>query len=128
MLGASVYEIPPGESTWPYHLHWANEELLLVLEGSPTLRTSDGERQLAPGDLTIFARGVSGGHTLANRSDRAARVLVVSTMVEPDIVEYTDSGKLGLFAGSAPGAPEPTGDEGIERFIRAEDVPYYDDE
>jgi uncharacterized cupin superfamily protein len=78
--------------------------------------------------MTLFARGSSGGHKLTNRGDQPARVLVVSTMVEPDIVEYTDSGKLGLFAGAAPGAPEPEGERGMERFVRAEDAPYYDEE
>jgi len=25
-LGASLYELPPGESTWPYHYEHASEE------------------------------------------------------------------------------------------------------
>ena len=33
LLGVSVYELPPGEATWLYHLHYGNEELLLVLDG-----------------------------------------------------------------------------------------------
>ena len=103
LLGASVYEIPPGEATWPYHLHYGNEELLLVLEGSPTLRTPDGEHELSPGDSALFPRGQEGAHQVLNRSDRACRVVVVSTMVAPEIGEYPDSGKLGLFAGAAPG-------------------------
>ena len=37
-LGASLYDIPPGASTWPLHIHHANEELLVVLSGRPTLR------------------------------------------------------------------------------------------
>jgi uncharacterized cupin superfamily protein len=33
LLGATMYECPPGNRVWPYHLHHANEEMLLVLEG-----------------------------------------------------------------------------------------------
>jgi uncharacterized cupin superfamily protein len=126
LLGASVYELPPGQGTWPYHLHWANEELVVVLEGTATLRTPDGERELERGDAVIFRRGPEGAHKLVNGSDRNARVLVVSTMVEPDIGEYPDSGKVGLFAGAAPGAPTPEGT--LEAFYRLDQVGYFDGE
>ena len=126
LLGASVYELPPGQGTWPYHLHWANEELVVVLEGTATLRTPDGERELERGDAVIFRRGPEGAHKLVNGSDRSARVLVVSTMIEPDIGEYPDSGKVGLFAGAAPGAPTPEGT--LEAFYRLDQVGYFDGE
>ena len=45
-LGASVYELGPG-NTAAYHFHHGSEELLIVLRGRPTLRTPEGERQLA---------------------------------------------------------------------------------
>ena len=35
----------------PYHAHFGNEELLVVLGGRPTLRTERGEQLLAPGDV-----------------------------------------------------------------------------
>ena len=35
---ATVYELPPGESTWPYHYEYGAEEWALVLAGRPTLR------------------------------------------------------------------------------------------
>lgn len=105
-LGAAVFELPPGQRTL-YHAHHGNEELALVLEGAPTLRTAAGERELAAGGCVLFRRGVE--HGFCNRSDELARYVVFSTMIEPDIVEYPDSGKFGLFAGAAPkmgaGAP-----------------------
>lgn len=48
-LGASLYELSPGASTFPFHLHHANEELLVVVIGRPTLRTTEGERELETG-------------------------------------------------------------------------------
>jgi hypothetical protein len=43
-----------------------------------------------------------------NESDAELSFLCVSTMNHPDVIEYPDSHKVGVFAGSAPGgAPEP---------------------
>jgi len=50
-LGASLYELPPGASTWPMHIHHANEELIIILAGRPTLRSLEGERVLEPGEI-----------------------------------------------------------------------------
>lgn len=113
-LGASLYELLPGDSTWPLHLHHANEELLVILAGRPTLRSLDGERVLAPGEVVACPTGRSGAHRIDNRSTEAARLLVVSTMIAPELSEYPESGKLwGLaFApGSehSPDAPELLG-------------------
>ena len=63
LLGASLYELPPDQESWPYHFHYANEELLIVLDGRPTLRTPECERELAPGDAAIFVRGPEGATT-----------------------------------------------------------------
>src|SRR4051812_5570942 len=48
-LGATLYEIDPGQNGSPFHLHHGNEEMIIVLSGSPTLRTIDGVRALEPG-------------------------------------------------------------------------------
>lgn len=49
MLAMSVYELLPGQTQCPYHFHHGNDELLVVLRGTPTLRTPEGERELRPG-------------------------------------------------------------------------------
>ena len=59
-LGASLYELPPGQTQSAYHFHHGNDELLLVLVGRPTLRTPEGERQLDPGDVAHFPTGPDG--------------------------------------------------------------------
>ncbi len=94
LMGGCVYEIDPGKKLWPYHVHHANEEWLLVLSGSPTLRMPDGERELAEGDLVCFPRGVAGAHQLRNSTDETARVLMLSTKIVPEVVEYLNSGKV----------------------------------
>jgi uncharacterized cupin superfamily protein len=95
LIGGSVYELEPGSRLWPYHAHHANEEWLIVVRGEPTLRTPDGEQSLKEGDVVCFPRGKEGAHQVSNRTTAPIRVLMLSTMIAPDIVEYLDSGKIG---------------------------------
>jgi uncharacterized cupin superfamily protein len=96
-LGLSLWEIPPSEAAYPYHHHLAEEELILVLDGAPSLRTPDGWRELREGEVVAFVRGEDGGHQLVNRTQETVRFLSFSTSGEPDIVIYPDSNKLGAF-------------------------------
>jgi uncharacterized cupin superfamily protein len=84
-LGASVFALPPGSATFPMHAHFANEELLVVLAGVPTLSTEAGERELAPGEIVAFPTGLAGAHRLDNRGGEEARLLIVSTMRAPEV-------------------------------------------
>ena len=95
LLGGSMYELEPGDRLWPYHTHHANEEWMIVLRGRPTLRTPEGERELTEGDVVCFPRGKDGLHQLRNGTDQPTRVLMLSTLIAPDVVEYPDSGKVG---------------------------------
>ena len=95
LIGGSLYELDPGEKTWPYHLHHANEEWLIVLRGRPTLRSPDGAQELAEGDTVCFPRGPAGAHQVINGSEAPVRVLILSTLQMPEMVEYPDSGKIG---------------------------------
>jgi len=102
LLGATVYELPPGQKMFPYHWHAANEELVVVLGGTPTLRTPEGERVLEPGELVVFPRSPDGLHQVRNDTEEPARLFMVSTKAAPEIVEYPDSGKIGFFTGHGP--------------------------
>jgi uncharacterized cupin superfamily protein len=95
LMGGSMYELEPGNTLFPYHTHHANEEWLLALRGEPTLRTAGGEQALREGDVAVFRRGVDGFHQVINRTETPIRVLMLSTMLLPEIVEYPDSGKIG---------------------------------
>ncbi len=105
-LGASLFDVPPGGATFPFHAHHANEELLVVVRGTPTLRTLDGERVLAEGEVVSFPAGRSGAHAIANRSAETVRIMLVSTMIAPDINEFPDSGTLWARS-FAPGSVPP---------------------
>jgi uncharacterized cupin superfamily protein len=91
-LAANLYELDPGAVGSPMHVHHANEELLLVLAGTLSLRGPDGTQVLSTGAVVAFPRGQAGVHSLVNRSDAPVRYIVVSTTTRPDIVEYPDTG------------------------------------
>ena len=98
LLGATVYEVPPGEKLWPYHWELGCEEFLIVVAGSPTLRTPKGERVLAAGDLVHFPEGEPGTHQLRNDSAGPFRVLIGSTKPSLAVAGYPDSGKVQITA------------------------------
>lgn len=123
-LGASVYEIDPGQSLCPYHWHAANEEMVIVLGGTPVLRVPDGERELAEGEMVSFPRGERGAHTLYNRTESPVRVLLLSEMNEPEVAVYPDSGKV-MAREQAPGTPAT----GVRMLFRMKDeVDYWEGE
>jgi uncharacterized cupin superfamily protein len=95
LIGGSMYELEPGDRLWPYHTHHANEEWMIVLRGTPMLRTPEGERELEEGDVVCFRRGKDGLHQVRNGTAVPIRVLMLSSMNMPDVVEYPDSGKVG---------------------------------
>jgi uncharacterized cupin superfamily protein len=97
-LGATMYEIAPGQRTFPYHWHNALEEMGIVLHGEPTLRDPCGERTLAPGDAVLFRCGQDGAHQLRNDTEEPVRVLMLSTQADLEVVVYPDSDKMGVSA------------------------------
>ena len=119
-LGASLYELPPGESTFPYHYELGNDELLIVMTGRPTLRSPEGERELQPGDCVLFPSGPEGAHQVTNSSDQPVRVLLVSNFALPRGAVQVDSDKLMVRWGS--GADERL------RFRKADATDYWDGE
>lgn len=56
-LGALLFELPPGWSTFRLHVHHANEELIEIVAGRPTLRTLDSERILEPAEVAACPTG-----------------------------------------------------------------------
>jgi uncharacterized cupin superfamily protein len=99
-VGASLYELQPGEKTFPYHYEYGAEEWLLVVAGRATLRVPDGEHELRPGDVVVFREGPEGAHQVRNDTDEPIRVLIASTKQVPDAAVYPDSGKIGIWTGN----------------------------
>ena len=126
-LGTSLYELPPGGSSFPYHYHTGNEEALYVLAGTGTLRLDGEEHAIGAGDYVALPADESGAHRVRNDGDDVLRYLLVSTMNEPDVMVYPDSGKVGMVAGAPPGGNSE--ERTLEGFFRREDaVDYWDRE
>lgn len=95
-LGASVYELQPGEEM-VFHYHVSREELLVVLEGRLSLRSAAGWEELPPGEVVAFPRGERGAHGYRNDGDGPVRVLVISEMTGPNVSVYPDTNQVGVF-------------------------------
>jgi uncharacterized cupin superfamily protein len=98
-LGYNVTEVPPGCTAFPYHFHHVNEELFIVLEGQGTLRSPEGTQPIGPGDVICCPPGPEGAHQLLATGAAPLRYLAISTMEDPEVVEYPDSGKYGVTVG-----------------------------
>ncbi|GGN89827.1 MULTISPECIES: cupin domain-containing protein [Haloarcula] len=103
-IGASLYDVAPGKRLWLRHYHEGNEEAMFVREGSGTLWLGpDAEAHaLEPGDYVALPAGEESAHEI-EAGDEGLRLLMVSTMAEPDITVYPDKDMVGLYAGAAPG-------------------------
>jgi uncharacterized cupin superfamily protein len=112
LIGAGLYEFEPGNQLWPYHFHIGNEEWAVVVSGTPTLRTPEGERELRAGDIVGFPEGEAGAHTFYNRGSEPSRIVIFSTL-RSGYPTYPDSGKVAAAG----------------RFLRIADaVDYWDGE
>ncbi len=97
-LGASLYELQPGERSFPYHYEYGAEEWLAVVSGRPTLRVPDGEHELRAGDVVCFPEGPEGAHKLTNTGGETVRVILLSDKPRLAMAVYPDSDKIGVFA------------------------------
>jgi uncharacterized cupin superfamily protein len=98
-VGIAVYELDPGRKNMPYHAHFGIEEVIVVLRGTPTLRSPEGERVLSEGEVVACPPGRAGAHQLINRSDSVARFMMISSKAPADLIEYPDSGKISAQGG-----------------------------
>jgi uncharacterized cupin superfamily protein len=104
-LGASFDILAPGKRGCPYHLHHAQEEMFIVLEGSGTLRVAGEMLPLRAGDVVFIPAGPEYPHQIINTSDAPLKYYSISTMETPEICEYPDSGKYLAEGSLASGAP-----------------------
>jgi len=93
--GMTIYEVEPGQATWPYHFELVEEEWLIVIAGEVTLRTPEGERVLRAGDVAVFPPGAAGAHAVRNDGTETARFAMPSNVAETgDGAVYPDSGNF----------------------------------
>ncbi|MDE1195836.1 MAG: cupin domain-containing protein [Pseudomonas sp.] len=92
-LGASVDIVAPGKRSCPYHFHYAQEEMFVVIEGRGTLRVAGQMLPIKTGDVVFIPPGPEYPHQIINTSDAPLKYLSISTRETPEVCEYPDSGK-----------------------------------
>jgi uncharacterized cupin superfamily protein len=127
-LGCRLTVVPPGKKAYPHHVHHANDEMFVIVSGEGTLRFGEARYPVCQGDVIVCpAGGPENAHQLINSSAGELRYLAISTMLEPEVAEYPDSGKFGVLSGAAAG-----GDKSKWRpaFIgrASSSIDYYDGE
>jgi uncharacterized cupin superfamily protein len=118
-MGATVYEIPPGQALCPYHYE-SEVEWLLVLLGEVTLRHPEGEDVLGPGDITAFPVGPAGAHKTTNNGTETVRMVMFATSDPIGYCVYPDSNKISYWN-------ESDSDDFV-RVRRGDVLDYYDGE
>jgi len=91
-----IRQLGPGIYSFPYHFHHNAEELIVIISGSLTLRTTDELKIINPGELVFFEMGETSAHQLFNHTDVPCTYLDIRTTVGIDVTEYPDSGKVNI--------------------------------
>jgi len=97
-LGCGYDEVPPGQRSCPYHFHYAQEEMFVILGGEGTLRVADEMIPVRSGDVICIPAGPEYPHQLINTGATTLRYLSISTQEYPEVCEYPDSGKYAAYA------------------------------
>ena len=115
-LGYNLTIVPPGKRAFPRHSHRVNEEMFFVVEGEGELRIGDERHSIKRGDVIACPPGgPDTAHQIRNTSATSElKYLAISTRISPEIVDYPDSSKTGVYAESLPG---PDGKPQGMRFL-----------
>jgi uncharacterized cupin superfamily protein len=87
----------PGQFSFPYHFHRYSEEMMMIISGTLTVRMENGFDILKKGDLIFFEMGSTGAHQFYNHGSEPCTYLDVRTLINVDVAEYPDSGKINII-------------------------------
>ena len=127
-LACMLMVVPPGKSAFPFHVHHANDEMFVILQGSGEYRFGDKTYPVKTGDVVSApAGGPELAHQLTNTGSEEMRYLGISTTVWPEAIDYPDSKKFAVLS-----RPHPSGDRAKAglRFIGRREmmINYWDGE
>jgi uncharacterized cupin superfamily protein len=97
--------------------------MFFILEGRGTIRIAGATHRIGKGDFISLPPGRPFAHQILNTSKAPFRYLAVSTMEVPEVSEYLDSRKLGVFTGAPPG--RPASKRAVRRYVRMADKADY---
>jgi uncharacterized cupin superfamily protein len=96
-LGAGYDILAPGQRGCPYHLHHAQEEMFVILEGAGHLRVAGEQVAIRAGDVITVPPGPDYPHQIVNTGTVPMRYLSISTQERPEVCEYPDSDKIAVL-------------------------------
>jgi uncharacterized cupin superfamily protein len=123
-LGCSLTVVPPGKRAWPFHRHHVMDELFYIVSGSGEVRLDDRTQPVRAGDLIASPAGAE-SHQIINTGASELRYLAISDIATVDIIEYPDSGKVGMAAGVKDGDLKSASYKAMGRVTPAD---YFDGE
>ena len=97
-IGCGMVVLQPGKRAWPFHEHYGAEEFFIILEGEGSIRFGDDTFPVRSGDCIFTPPGKGTAHQIVNTSDAELRYLALSSMDDPELCYYPDSGKYGAYS------------------------------
>lgn len=97
-LGCMLHVVAPGKIAFPYHRHHVSDEIFVILAGEGEYRIGDRRLPVRAGDC-LGAPAGGEAHQIINTGPEPLRYLGLSNNSPVEIVEYPDSGKIGMRAG-----------------------------
>lgn len=91
-LGFHIEILNPKSFSCPYHKHYEEEELFIILKGSGTVRQDDEFYTIKEGDLVFFKTGVA--HQFYNHTDSPMLFFALSNQSNKETCTYPDSNKM----------------------------------
>ena len=95
-IGVKIEELPKGGTSSYHHYHTAEEEHVIVLEGTGTLHLGEEHIELANGDHICFPAGEAVAHHIENRLDTPLKFLVFGERKQDDVVFYPNGNVVSV--------------------------------
>ena len=93
-LGASYFEVRPGEAAFPYHTHYGEDELIYVIEGEGTYRFGGASYAVKAGDMIAGpAGGLEHARQLTNTGTGTLKYFCVSDLPTVNVGELPEVGE-----------------------------------
>lgn len=95
-VGVCIEELAPGKQACPNHYHHLEEEQMMLLEGSLTLRLGEQTYIMTAGSYVVFPAGQKAGHSLYNHTDAPCRYLLIGERNPHDVIVYPDGNRVSV--------------------------------
>jgi uncharacterized cupin superfamily protein len=86
--------LPSGKTNFPYHSHAAQWEMYIILSGQGHARTTEGKKEIGPGDCFLSPPGDP--HQIQNTGTEDLVYYVIADNPQADVTTYPDSGKWSI--------------------------------